>query len=100
MKSDHEVRPVRYKGMSFVQNATKLGSQETAKDILTYKLDSWFYEEEERVFITSGTFANIYIREIVLGKRISKEHKSLVKKLVEQTDASVNVRQAQIENFV
>lgn len=95
-----EIREVRYEGMSFVQNATRIGSHETAKNILTYKLDSWGYEEEERVFITTGKYAKVKVLEVVLGKRVSEKHKALVRKLVKRVNKSISIRNANIEDFV
>lgn len=55
----------------------------TAKDILTFKHDSWSYEEEVRVFSTNS-HVKVLVKEIILGKKISSHHKSLVKKLAEK----------------
>lgn len=95
-----EVRGINYEGMSFVQNATKIGSHETAKKILTYKLNSWIYEDEERVFVTSGNYAKVRILEVVLGANISDKHKALVRKLVKKVDENISVQNSDIENFV
>ena len=100
VNSSEEVREVRYEGMSFVQNAARIGSQETAKNILTYKLDSWVYEDEERVFVTTGKYAKVRVVEIVLGSRVSDKHKTLVRKLVKRVNESIAVRDVHIENFV
>jgi hypothetical protein len=98
--SCEEVGKVRYEGMSFVQNAARIGSDKTAKNILTCKLDSWVYEEEERVFVTTGKYAKVMVSEVVLGSRISDKHKSLVRKLVKSINRSISVRDTNIENFV
>ncbi len=97
---NQETREVRYKGMSYVRDATRIGSHETAKNILTYKLDSWTYEDEERVFVTSGNYAKVKVSKIVMGSRISEKHKALVRKLVKIVNDSVSICEADIENFV
>ena len=97
---NQDTREVIYEGMSFIKNATKHGSDETAKNILTYKLNSWFYEEEQRVFITEGQYAKVKIREVILGAKVSQKHNGLVKKLVARIDPSIIVHKVSIDELV
>ena len=54
---------------------------ETAQELFTYKLSAWSYEEEYRVF-TESPYVNVRLREIILGPKIKRSDKSLIKKLI------------------
>lgn len=87
-----EVRPVNYDGLSIVNNNHGNSHQETAKRILSHKLDFWRYEQEERIFVTDNTnFASVSVKEIYLGCRMSNQDKSIVRKLVENANLNTDI---------
>ena len=88
----HDVRPVSYTGPSILQNTHIHDPAETAKRILCHKHEAWFYEEEERLFVLGGAmFANVKVREVALGARMSNQDKSLVTNLVQKIDPTIRV---------
>ena len=89
-----DIKSVRYEGLSFVQNATSRGSHETARNVLTYKLEPWSYEEEERVFVTCSEYADVSIHEVIIGTKMDTRIKSLVKKLVKQVNPRIQIKEA------
>ena len=96
----HEIRPVNYEGLSYVQNATKFGSHETAKNILSYKLEPWSYEEEERVFVTDSSYVNVSVEKILLGSKMDTRTKSLVKSLVKKLNPNIQISEADVAAIV
>jgi hypothetical protein len=92
----HEIRPINYQGLSYVQNATKFGSLETAKNVLSCKLEAWSYEEEERVFVTKSSYVNVSVKNIVLGSKMDTRTKSLVKSLVKKLDPNIQIIEADV----
>lgn len=77
-----DIKKVIYTGFPTIKSYIEADT--TAKDILTYKDESWKYESEVRVFTkreSDNTFVKVKIEEIILGKRISKTHKKLIEGL-------------------
>ncbi|MCF2861207.1 hypothetical protein ABMY44_03380 [Pseudoalteromonas sp. Cnat2-41] len=96
----HEMRPITYEGLSYVQNATRNGSHETAKNVLTCKLEPWAYEEEERVFVTDSNYVDISISQILLGSKMDTRTKSLVRNLVNKLNPNIEVHEANVAEIV
>ncbi len=96
----HEIRPVKYEGLSYVQNATRFGSRETAMNILICKLEAWSYEEEERVFVTDTNYVDVSIAKIILGSKMDTRTKSLVKSLVSKINPNILIREADVAEIV
>jgi len=96
----HEIRPVKYEGLSYVQNATRFGSHETAKNVLSCKLEPWAYEEEERVFVTDTSYVDVFVKQIVLGSKMDTRTKSLVKKLVSKLNPTIQISEADVAEIV
>ncbi|WP_433924749.1 DUF2971 domain-containing protein [Vreelandella sp. 21] len=96
----HEIRSVTYEGLSYVQNATKHGSHETAKNVLTCKLEPWAYEEEERVFVTDSNYIDVTISRIFLGSKMDTRTKSLVRNLVSKLNPDIQVDEANVAEIV
>ncbi|GAB3275533.1 hypothetical protein GCM10027297_10530 [Parahaliea aestuarii] len=96
----YEIRPVRYEGLSYVQNATNYGSHETAKNILSCKLEPWFYEEEERVFVTDSSYIDVSIKSILLGSKMKGRTKGLVKKLVQNLNPDILISESNIDTVL
>lgn len=59
----YDVRPIKYTGPAKLQNL-KTGI-EAAKDVLSYKLDAWRYEDEVRVFEPRKHYVDIELLLIV-----------------------------------
>ncbi len=90
----HEIRPVNYNGRLNLNAAHLLRylNNETAKMILTHKHEAWRYEEEERVFLSDGTFfVEAEVKEIVLGTRMCNQDKSLIRSLATQINPNIRV---------
>jgi len=98
--SKHEMRPITYEGLSYVQNATRHSSHETAKNVLTCKLEPWAYEEEERVFVTDSNYVDISIIQILLGSKMDTRTKSLVRNLVNKLNPDIEVLEANVAEIV
>lgn len=96
----HEMRPITYEGLSYVRNATRHGSHETAKNVLTCKLEPWAYEEEERVFVTDSNYVDISIIQILLGSKMDTRTKSLVRNLVNKLNPDIQVLEANVAEIV
>jgi len=96
----HDISSVRYEGLSYVQNATKRGSHETAKKVLTCKLEPWAYEEEERVFVTESNYVDVAIKVILIGSKMDARTKSLIENLVLKINPSILVNEADITEIV
>ena len=95
---NQDLRSVQYEGLSVVENAVKHGAEETARNILSYKLQSWSYEKEVRVF-THKKFVPIEIVSIFLGSQMAPETNKLIRKLVKQIDPNITVAEVALNSF-
>lgn len=76
-----DIKDIVYTGTPTITDC--IDANRTAKEILSYKHESWKYENEVRVFTeNNNAYVKIKIKEIILGERISQRQKSLVQKLV------------------
>lgn len=96
----HESMPITYSGLSYVQNAHRNGAQETARNILSHKLEAWSYEEEERVFVTNGSYVNINVESVILGSEMKEREQKLVKKLIRTINNNIQVEHSNIDFVV
>lgn len=97
----YDVRPVAYIGPSHLHNAEVNGGPETAKRILCHKYQAWHYEEEERIFVSDGSkFANVQVKEVLLGSRMSKQDKGFIKELLSKINPEVTVLNSETEVLV
>ncbi|MEJ1400504.1 MAG: DUF2971 domain-containing protein [Candidatus Sedimenticola sp. (ex Thyasira tokunagai)] len=87
----YDVRPIEYDGPSYVRMAHQNGHLETAMRILSHKLDVWHYEEEERVFVRGENYVHAQIKQVIFGRRMSNQDKSLVKKLVQAVSPDTEI---------
>ena len=94
--SMYDVRPIEYDGPSYVRLAQQNGHRETAIRILSHKLDVWRYEEEERVFVRGENFVKATIREVIFGRRMSNQDKSLVKKLIKAVSPNTSISTSEV----
>lgn len=100
VKPNHEVHTVNYGGLSLVKHAHQNGSHETAKSILTHKLEAWDYEEEKRIFVENGNYADVKIEKIILGSRITSVDKKLVKGIVAKINPEIVITESDVEKIV
>ncbi|MBU0734410.1 MAG: DUF2971 domain-containing protein [Proteobacteria bacterium] len=75
------LRQVKYEGPKYVRNISQRGDEETAIKVLCHKYKVWSYEEEERVFVSSGNYVDIELRKLILGRRMSTQDVGPIKKL-------------------
>jgi hypothetical protein len=80
-KFKYDVRPITYDGPARVTNYDS--DLDTAKEILSHKLEAWEYEEEVRVFVNRKHHVEVDLRLIVCGRSMSNQDKSLLSDLVE-----------------
>lgn len=100
-REKYDVRPVDYIGPSHVHNAEVNGGPETAKRILCHKYQVWHYEEEERIFVSDGSkFANVKVKKVLLGSRMSNQDKGFIKKLLSKISPEVAVLNSETEVIV
>jgi len=93
------LRQVKYEGPSYVRNALKHGDNETAINVLCHKLPVWSYEEEERVFVSSGNYVDIELRKLILGRRMSNQDVSLMKKLASALCPNVEIVRSVVDTM-
>jgi hypothetical protein len=100
-RNNYDIREVVYSGPSHIQNPHINDDLETAKRILCHKHEAWFYEEEERIFVTDGRkFVNVTVREVILGSRMSSQDKEFIQKLIPKLNPDVNVSSSDIDQIV
>lgn len=64
-----------------------------AKDILMCKLNLWSYEDEYRV-LTDQQYVEVQIKEIILGAKMDKNTKAMIKGFVKQTLPKVEIKES------
>lgn len=60
------------------------------KQILSCKLNAWFYEREYRVF-TSREYVQVEIKQIFLGHKMNENNKTLVRNLTKRLSQDIQV---------
>ncbi|WP_196140645.1 hypothetical protein [Aliikangiella sp. G2MR2-5] len=55
------------------------------------KNDFWSYEEEVRVFIDTGNYINVDVKEVIFGEKVDRARKSLLKKIIKNLDYKLDV---------
>ena len=84
----YDVRPILYDGVPAVGTA---GWSMKAEDILSHKNEIWRYEEEERMFVTRGEFAEVRVREVICGSKMSNQDFGFVRELVERINPEIQI---------
>ena len=92
VKENYAVRPVVYDGLPVYNNNTLQST--SAIEILSHKLLVWEYEQEERVFVESSHYIDVDIQEIIFGRRMSNQDKSLIQDLINSINPSIKIRTA------
>jgi hypothetical protein len=84
----YDVRPIRYDGIPAIGTA---GWSMKAEDILSHKNEIWRYEEEERIFVTRGEFAEVQVREVICGSKMSNQDFGFVRELVDRINPRIKI---------
>ena len=73
---------------------TANGKDRLAIELLSNKLRPWRYEKEVRVFVRGKEdFVDVEIKEIIMGRRISRENRKLIKGLANEFLEDVKFRE-------
>ena len=86
-----DVRRVRYAGLPEFEKLEETTLEEKAKEILTYKTESWSYEDEIRVF-TREEYVKIKIEEIIFGPKISPDDEKLIRDIVKRMKIKIKCK--------
>jgi hypothetical protein len=89
----YDVQPIQYDGIATIRNSDYNG--QTAREILSHKLEVWNYEEEERVFQANQMFIDVKIEQIILGQRVSNQNNGLIRELVEKINPEIEIIRAE-----
>ena len=96
-ESKHKIIPVIYGDLPQISNLSL--HHLTAQEILSHKLEVWRYEEEMRVFTDNKLYVDVKIEEVILGRGMSNQDKSFIKKLIENINININIKNA-TNNYV
>jgi hypothetical protein len=91
--SIYDVQPIQYDGIANIRESDY--NNQTAKEILSHKLEVWSYEEEERVFQRNQMFINVKIEEIILGQRLSTQNNGLIRDLIDKINPDIRIVRAE-----
>lgn len=69
---------------------------EVAKEVLSFKLKAWSYEDEYRVFSAGSTYIPIKLKKVVLGSRMPTDQKELIEDLINRLNETVIVEPSSI----
>ena len=78
--------PIHYDGHKYISNKTYCS--DSAREILTHKIDCWSYEKEKRVFSTTN-FIDVKITKIIIGHKV--KNPSFIRTLVERINPDIRV---------
>lgn len=87
-----EVRPVEYDGPARLGRESL--SSMNAIEILSHKLEVWQYEQEERLFVSGPLYAHVHVRELILGRKMSKQDIGFMRDLAERITPEIDIRNA------
>ncbi|WP_183561598.1 DUF2971 domain-containing protein [Mucilaginibacter sp. SP1R1] len=88
----YDVRPVDYTGLAYLRGNEI--EHDSARQILSHKLDVWRYEEEERVFVSGGDFVNVTVREVIAGRVMSNYDFGLIRDLIYKINPAIKLIKA------
>ena len=97
----YDVRRVNYSDSTFnLKYDLEFPSLDVAKRILSEKHSAWSYEEEERIFVEDGQlFAEVRVKEIILGSKMSTQNQGFVRELVSKIDSNINVIRSNSQDY-
>ena len=67
---------------------------QTAREILSHKLEVWQYEQEERILVSRQNYVKIIVKEIIFGRRTSTSDKKLIKNLIQKMNLNIQIIEA------
>lgn len=93
----YDIRNVNYSDEVFnIEQDIIHRDPEVAKQILTNKLSAWSYEEEKRIFVEDGSkYANIEVKEIIMGSKMSTQNQCLIRELIKKINPNIKVKKSQ-----
>lgn len=92
-ENKYDIQRVNYSDSLFnlEYNYSNQGSS-LAEHILSQKQSAWSYEDEERIFVRNGReYAEVEVKEVVLGSKMSTRNRGFIKKLISKIDPNIIV---------
>jgi hypothetical protein len=86
-----DIHPIMYRGVHQILDNLEYATPEIAKEILCHKSNIWSYEEEERIFITEGMYVKVEVKKIILGTKMNKDDKQMMKQLINKLSPEIEV---------
>lgn len=83
------VIPIKYDGLAAIRSQDY--SEQTAKDILSHKLEVWAYEQEVRAFTRDEYFIKVKVISIITGQAMSNQDFSFVLDLVNRINPKIEI---------
>ncbi|MDK9779702.1 MULTISPECIES: DUF2971 domain-containing protein [unclassified Vibrio] len=77
----YDIRKIEYDGLSQLTQSFEHEPAETAKRVLSHKLEVWDYEKEHRVFVQHEKYVNVKIKEVIFGRRVERSEREFFEKL-------------------
>ncbi len=87
-----DVREVIYDGLPEISESSLCFP--SAQKILSHKLEVWSYEEEIRVFTDNKQHVDVKIEEVILGRSMSNQDISFIRKLIKSIDPEISIKDA------
>ena len=72
----YEISSIQYDGHTYISNQNYCN--QSAKEILTHKVDVWSYEKEKRIFCDSGDYIDVKIVEVITSIKMEKKEIYLI----------------------
>lgn len=88
-RQDYDIRPIEYTGPAYLHDGRY--RQDTAREILSHKLEFWEYEQEERVFVNQGDFVSAAVNEVIAGQQMSDRDYGFIRNLVSSINPNIRV---------
>ncbi|KJS82610.1 MAG: hypothetical protein JM58_14745 [Peptococcaceae bacterium BICA1-8] len=100
-RNKYDIRRVNYSDSMFnLQYNLDFPSLDVAKRILSEKHLAWSYEEEERIFVEDGQqFAEVKVKEIILGSKMSTQNQGFVRELVSKINPNIIVKRFDSQDY-
>ena len=92
-KAKYDIQSIEYAGIPTIHSDDL--SHLTAKEILCRKLEAWNYEQEERVFVRNTRFVQVYIVEVITGRRMSEMDLKFITLLIHRINSTIQMRKAE-----
>lgn len=88
-QNNYNLRSISYDGLALLtqQNINSYSTFE----FLSHKLEIWKYEKEERIF-SPNKYIPIFIKEVLIGRRMSKQDKGFIKKFINKINPDILIK--------